>query len=605
MKLSPRITLIPFLHGRIGYAEQVRHLCLSQHFDCIAVDLPPHFALPLTEAIDELPFISAITAEHPDEPLYFIPTDPCDATIEALRQGAHNNAQRAFIGAQTLRAPSPLPPLPDEAAIPALGFEAYASLLLRTLDNYGHDGPEDGEAQHCAQHLRELESRHSRVLALVHFRHFARTVYHYGREESYNGRFDTPTAYESRSCLINPDHLYFALGELPFFTAHYEKARYSPILPQPNPFGLVKALFCDTRDNYYDNKVDIETLSPVRLQAALTFLRNLTVLSSTLMPSLFDIVSAAKGVGGNSYAVRILKNAQYYPFLPIEQGSDYLRVGIDRVRLPGEKKSRAAINLFKDTAVVWRTLSIRPEPSLTKKKDYRYQWNPQGMCSHTPEDHRIEQFNGYLRNKAKRVISEDLIRTEKFTTSVHDGIDIRETLRNWHSGALYVKELPPARGDIDTVVIIFDDQHDERYSHLATWYAEHNEESTLTFYATDPFAEPIGPGICRAYYGGLSLVFPPRSLPNIFSSFQGVVSTLPTLSHRLTYGALLFSNERTVAYVAAKKPDALMRSHARALGKHLVWLPLSSFSTETLARLRRFHVLNGQEVRSWATRFIG
>jgi hypothetical protein len=79
----------------------------------------------------------------------------------------------------------------------------------------------------------------------------------------------------------------------------------------------------------------------------------------------------------------------------------------------------------------------------------------------------------------------------------------------------------------------------------------------------------------------------------------------PTLSHRLTYGALLFSNERTVAYVAAKKPDALMRAHARALGKHLVWLPLASFSTETLTRLRRFHVLNGQEVRSWATRFIG
>ena len=43
----------------------------------------------------------------------------------------------------------------------------------------------------------------------------------------------------------------------------------------------------------------------------------------------------------------------------------------------------------------------------------------------------------------------DLARTEKFTTSLKDGLDIRETLRNWHTGSLYVKEIPPSKGSLD------------------------------------------------------------------------------------------------------------------------------------------------------------
>src|SRR5208337_2268634 len=125
------------------------------------------------------------------------------------------------------------------------------------------------------------------------------------------------------------------------------------------------------------------------------------------------------------------------------------------------------------------------------------------------EDGTIERFNSHVRSKSLKVLVEELARTEKFTSSVKDGIDIRETLRNWHTGTIYVKEVPPARGRMDTVVIIFDAAHDEKYPHHTTWYAEHGEESTLTFYATDPFEDLIGPGIARCRYGGLSLLFPP------------------------------------------------------------------------------------------------
>jgi hypothetical protein len=113
----------------------------------------------------------------------------------------------------------------------------------------------------------------------------------------------------------------------------------------------------------------------------------------------------------------------------------------------------------------------------------------------------------------------------------------------------------------------------------------------------------VGPGIARSWYGGLSLLFPPRHIPGVFQITAA--SDFRNFAQQLTYGGLLFSREKNVAYVAARKPDLSTVAMARKLKKHLVWIPLSSFSTETLRRLRRFHVLNGRVVRSWAARFVG
>jgi hypothetical protein len=278
-------------------------------------------------------------------------------------------------------------------------------------------------------------------------------------------------------------------------------------------------------------------------------------------------------------------------------------VGVDKIMLPDEQTPRDAINCLKDFQFVWKNLHLKPEPTSRQKRNYRFFWDPRGMCSHSPEDARIEHFNTGLREKANTIGREDLANSEKFSVSVRDGIDFRETLRNWHTGDIYVKNFPPSQGAVDTIVIIFDAVHDERYPHLATWYAEHNEESTLTFYSTDPFENMIGPGIARSYYGGLSLLFPPRPVPNVFE--MDFSRSPMSLSERLTYGALLFSKERRVGFVSSQKPSTALCKIAAHFKKRLVWIPMSSFSSETLKKLRMFHVLNGKDVRSWAARFIG
>ena len=602
--------MIPVLHGKELFAREVRRLCSEQKFDCVAVDIPPVFEDSLADAVDGLPLVSALIAHNSygdDDILYYVPVDPCDAMIEGARQARQRRVPFYCVGAPELREPPPLPSMPDEYSIVKTGFDAYTILCRAVI---GRASPEDTrytDAVHIAGRLRELRARYRNILMIAHLRNFDTITGCLDRGES--GDASGGISYTVLTRHINPDHLYFALGELPFVTAKAQIERQDPFAAPIDLTYAMKELFTETRDNYYDDREQALQLSPVRIQTALTYLRNLTLMSGRLIPSLFDIIEAAKGVGGNAYALRILKSARYYPFLPFESGDSVVNIGIDRISLvtddaPGaDRETCAAVNLFRDTEMYWRKIDIKPDPSMLQKKKYRYQWNPYGMCSHMPEDGRIERFNSHVRGKAMRVVTEHLARTEKFSTSVKDGIDIRETLRNWHTGSIYVKELPPAVNKLDTVIIIFDDSRDDNYPQRTTWYAEHAEESTLSFYATGVFEDLIGPGIARCTYGGVAMLFPPRSVPDVFelAGAMGIKGS----AEQLVTGSLIYSQEKNVAYIAAKAPSARLRALSSRFKKHLVWIPLSTFSNETLSRLRRFHVLNGKHVRSWAAHFIG
>ncbi|MFN9915946.1 MAG: hypothetical protein ACK53L_25365, partial [Pirellulaceae bacterium] len=119
--------------------------------------------------------------------------------------------------------------------------------------------------------------------------------------------------------------------------------------------------------------------------------------------------------------------------------------------------------------------------------------------------------------RARAALGADLARSEKFTTSLMDGLDMRETMRHWYAGDLYVKIQPPSVGEVDACVMLFEKQADPRdYGWRTTWFAEHAEESTLAFFATDFRREMLGPGVAVATYGGAMFLFPPRAIPDIW-----------------------------------------------------------------------------------------
>ena len=220
-----------------------------------------------------------------------------------------------------------------------------------------------------------------------------------------------------------------------------------------------------------------------------------------------------------------------------------------------------------------------------------------------PEDRRVESFQQHVRAQAKSLLGEEQIRVEKFTSSLKDGLDIRETLRNWHTGDLYVRETPPARGSIEIVLFLFEQPADpRRFNWTSTWYAEHEDESTLCFFATHFMGNMVGPGVAQAQYGGAFFLYPPLIIPDIWQDSR--LAFTKTLEERLLAGALLHSKEKRIVLVAPQAPSLQLRQLAKRYRKSIVFLPLKRFSTPLVDRLRRFHVLNGKEVRSYAAKFI-
>jgi hypothetical protein len=197
----------------------------------------------------------------------------------------------------------------------------------------------------------------------------------------------------------------------------------------------------------------------------------------------------------------------------------------------------------------------------------------------------------------------DLVQTEKFTTSIMDGIDIRDTLRHWYDGEIYVKILPPSLGKLDCAVMLFDSPADPRdYPWRTTWFAEHQNESTLSFFATDFQKEMVGPGIGQATYGGAMFLFPPVLIPDVWNDPR--IDFCETLEERILAAACLHSNCPQIALLSPLPPGPGWRRLAKRFKKTWVHVPLGQFGESTVQQLRMVHVLNSHEVRSFAAHFI-
>ena len=149
----------------------------------------------------------------------------------------------------------------------------------------------------------------------------------------------------------------------------------------------------------------------------------------------------------------------------------------------------------------------------------------------------------------------------------------------------------------------FDPEPDPmQYSWRQTWYAEHHEESTLCFYATEYMNQLIGPGIGESTYGGCMMIYPPRPIPNIWE--DPLIHIADTLEEKLLEAAFYHSRERHITVVSPCPPRPSWRRLARQYHKNMIHIPMKRFSNQTIERIRRFHVLNGKEIRSFAQRFI-
>ncbi|MBV8383267.1 MAG: hypothetical protein JOZ63_11715, partial [Planctomycetaceae bacterium] len=607
LTIGPRIRVMPIIHGSGDFAVRVREELLSRPYDCVAIPLPPSFQDDVEEAIERLPAISIVAQLDADRDdaetgFSFVPIDPCQGVIAALRTARGERIARAFIDMETPRFEAHHAVFPDPYALKRVSPAGFAAAVLPTI-------PPPRPGQHAARiawmaaRLRELEARHRAILLVCSLLDWPwiRDAYRRRRDAAEPDPFLAPI----QTFGVDPATLIFALGELPFVTGLYERGRRE-LEPDDNlSVDGVKEMVLQARDRLKAKLPKVaQRVTPQLLGIYFRYVRNLSLIERRLTPDLYTLVVAAQQTAGDDFALAVAETAREYPYAeivgdggPSAVPSDLpvLRMGIDRADVPAWGMARM-VSRLPGQALSWRSCELRPKPPERDRKLWKQRWDPYGMCSWPPEDDRIESFHRHVRDQAKAILGADLARSEKFTTSVMDGIDIRETLRNWHTGDLYVKIIPPSRGTIEVVVFLFDLPADPRvYTSRATWFAEHQEESTLAFYATDHMKNLVGPGIAQAEYGGALFLFPPRTIPDIWTDPR--LDFADTLEERLLAAAFLHSRERHVAVVAPRPPLASWRRLARRFGRKIVPLPLHRFGGQLIERLRRFHVLNGKVVR--------
>jgi hypothetical protein len=612
LRVSPRIAVLPIIHGSGDFTVEVRRVMLSAEWDCLAIPLPPSFQHDVERAVEFLPTVTAVVQEEPirfdadseddsesGRAFSYVPVDPCQGVIAALRIAAQEKIPRAFIDLETSEFEAMEAILPDPYALKRVPVEKFAAALLPAI-------PAPQRAQQwdrcrtMAVRLRELETRHRSILFVCSIMDWPWIRDAYRERLAPDAEDDSVEPTQLLS--VDPGTLIFFLGELPYVTALYEKARANLDDDENLSIDGVKSLLLAARDRYQaDLKSRARGVTPKLLSLYFQYVRNLALVDRRLTADLYALVVAAQQIFGDQFAIHVAETAREY----LDAGKipfARLQMSIDRGRLPDgdvvEMKNR-----LPGQSITWRSCALRPRPLQPDQVKWRMRWNPYSQCSWPPEDVAIERFRTHVKDAALALLGNDLARVEKFSTSLKDGLDIRETLRNWHTGDLYVRIFPPTRGNLDCVVMLFDSPADPRdYPWRITWHAEHHDESTLAFFASDYMKDVVGPGIASATYGGAMFLFPPRPVRDIWHDRR--FDFADTLEERLIAAGCFYSREKHVAVLSASAPGPGLRRLARKYRRKLVHIPLGRFSQETVQQLRMFHVLNGRQVRSFAAHFI-
>src|SRR5262249_46614872 len=158
LTIGPRVGVLPIIHGSGDCAIRVREELLARPYDCLAVPLPPSFQEAVEEAVEGLPAITAVLQEEsPEEGGFsYVPIDPCQGGMAAIRAAIGERIERAFIDLETPRFEAHHAAFPDPYALKRVSPESFASAVLPGI-------PPPRPGQHAdrvawmAARLRELE----------------------------------------------------------------------------------------------------------------------------------------------------------------------------------------------------------------------------------------------------------------------------------------------------------------------------------------------------------------------------------------------------------------------------------------------------------------
>jgi hypothetical protein len=595
------VRLVPILHNRMEFATEVRRQFEEFRPDHVAIEYPSTLKEKILQGIERLPYLSVVHYEESDGAFIYLLLEPNDGQVEAARLALENGIPLHFIDRDTEGYSLDLSPMPDPYALTKIGHFIFCQAYLRKDRDEPRPMEDRLREKTMAYHLQQLSRKGKRIF-------FVGGLYHLP------GLFEMLTQPQTEVigrryrkgvglAHLHRDSSREIMSEMPFLAAKYEKSRSNKDKGTLDRLEANNQLIRISRQNYWKNSK--EELSPSQVRVLNRFARNYALVSGGLVPGFYQLIVAARGAADDNFAYEVWDKGSDYPWQTDNPGLPVLRLSGEDLFLDQKRiRFHRRLKTFRRRLV--------PVP-IKKKKRERIpgEWKKdfQGLfiCSYPPEDVVVEGYGQYLQKKALEIKSEENSRIVPFTTSMEDGLDIRQTIREWPTGPIYVEESRPLKGKVGSVVVIFDpDLADkdgkEDFPWSVTWLGEHEQESDMAFYSTPAGEVMDGPGISRCQYGGFMLTYPPLRVYDIWKDpFFDAARNKP---ERLLMSAIDYSLEKHVVYVAATPPSGWCQSMAARLGKKIIYLPIGIFSPITLKKIRQFHVLDGHHVRKYAKHYI-
>jgi len=591
-----RFRYFPVAPGRMEFSIELRQALLRARPDVVAIELPAPLQPAYLQAVNRLPEMSVLLypgGEDQSQAIY-IPVEPADPFTEAIRTAIEIGAEILFADPGIGERPH-LPDLyPDTYSIRHIGIDKYVEAYRV------YPQPRSDEiSRHASGIAWKLQgadpvARVFCVISLNLLDPVLDAIEEPQSEPAAEPKFPAVEVYN-----LHPDCLAEVTLEYPFLQERYE--RFRVLMDTPDPIDrrhAQLALFRQAEAAYEENTGEKVTHWQRRLLARFT--RNLALTAGQLAAGLFDIAVAARSVVDDNFAWDVWDTANRYALQKAESDVPTLNISGEEVWIDTKK-----IRLRRRLPSSKRR--FRPAGLKARKKEkvpgeWARELNGTNICSYPPEDLVIEDYGRFLKKKGKSILSEERARVEPFTTSILDGVDLRETIRNWHEDRIYVRNYQKISGEVGSVIVIFDEDPGDRYNYCTTWLGEHQNESDMAFYSTLPFDNIVGPGIGRGEYGGFLMSLPARRMFDVWrDSDYDMAESKP---ERLLLAGLDYSIQKFVVYVAAKPPRSIFRNIATRFGRTIVYIPIGHLSPVTLKKVRVVHVLDGYDKRDIAKEYI-
>ena len=595
------VRLVPILHNRMEFAIEVRRQFEEFRPHRVAVEYPDTLGEKILQGVKRLPLLSVVYYEDKDGAFTYLLLEPTDGQVEAVRMALSEGLPIDFIDRDTSGYPLDYSPMPDPYAVKTIGHFLYSQTYLKVSQTHTSFPEDTLREKTVAYHLQRLSRKGERIL-------FVGGLSHLPGLQDLLDQPQTQVIGRRKREGVGLAHLHKEssqeiLSEIPYLTAAYERTRSSDGLDKMDRLKVISQLINIAVKNHW--KKNKEELSRTQIRILHKFARNYALLTGYLVPNFYQLIVAARGAADDNFAYEVWEKGSEYPWQTEEPGLPILHLKGEDIFLD-QKRIRFHRRL--------KTMRRRLVPIPVKKKkrerypgEWRKEFKGFSICSYPPEDVVIEGYGHYLKKKAFEIKSEENSRIEPFMCSMMEGLDIRETIRDWESGTIYVKAERPLNGKVGSVVVIFDadltkEGNEENFPWCVTWLGEHAQESDMAFYSTPAGEIMDGPGISRCQYGGFMLTYPPMRVYDIWKDpFFDFARNKP---ERLLMAALDYCLEKHVVYMSATPPSGWCHSMAARLGKKIIYLPIGSFSPVTLKKIRQFHVLDGHPVRKHAHKYI-